>query len=616
MLLNNNGPSDTVVQPPGGVFRRQKQQEAERHSNNNSSKTKRSGKSASAGGGTSSVRNSWSFTSELPMQVPTVPTVKENIYVDPETLINANGELKAVSRSRLRQRSVSNLNAAALAGTRERRDHSSSNRHQNGGTMAKGVDYIRIHHPTPVRAALAAQHQPIDLTATALPPATNVVDLQIQDRSEYGNPDGSSAHSTAERDSGVVANVKTGDQTGLIHPVMDLYQAINQNQSNDYKIIQGYVIQPEMGADGCMSSQQHAHPGQAANAPMVRHGSGRGSATNARGFPSSSSSSAGSTGKTSAEVHASRKPAAAGAPVPTSTGPNAVKTEWTFLPSPTANTTEPQHREINSKPEESSMVRKGLLWVMRDRIFSRYHERFCILTRNYLHCFKKGSEASLTQMGNFLFKVNLAEVIAVQWLDKRGTAIVCLTLAKEGRLLLKTSMDLNGWFDDLQCCVKETIGRRQTLLMDQRGRTETFTSSSVSVAQQQQPQQQQRPAPVQSVYRDRSLAARENNKPTNRFSLMVDHEVKLTGTGGSTSDHSDNGLNNSAVLTAEPQSLGNYNAVPAQVTSSTPPPAVQSPPVPVPYRERSVSFDRSRASKAEREAKRRSYYPSNHVTQV
>lgn len=41
-------------------------------------------------------------------------------------------------------------------------------------------------------------------------------------------------------------------------------------------------------------------------------------------------------------------------------------------------------------------------------------------------------------------------MIAVQWLDKRGTAIVCLTLAKEGRLLVKTSMDLNGWFDDLQ----------------------------------------------------------------------------------------------------------------------------------------------------------------------
>ena len=372
MLLNNNGPNDTVVQPSGGnvVFRRQKQQETERH-NNNSSKTKKGMKSGGAGGGTSSVRNSWSFTTELPMQhhvVPMVPAVKENIYVDPETLINANGDLKAVSRSRLRQRSVSNLNSAALAGTRERRDHSSSNRHPNG-TMAKGVDYIRIHHPNPIRAALALNHQPTDLTTTILPSSngttatTNVVDLQIQDRSEYGNPDGSSAHSTAERESGVVGSTKTVEQTGLIHPVMDLYQAINQNQSNDYKLIQSYAIQPEMldGSNGRDSQQQQQqqqpHPGQTSNPPMVRHGSGRGSATNTRGggFPSSSSSSsAGSTGKTSAEVvHASgsRKPTAAGTPMPTtSTGPNAVKTEWTFLPSPTA-ATEPQHREINSKPE-------------------------------------------------------------------------------------------------------------------------------------------------------------------------------------------------------------------------------------------------------------------------
>lgn len=49
-------------------------------------------------------------------------------------------------------------------------------------------------------------------------------------------------------------------------------------------------------------------------------------------------------------------------------------------------------------------------------------------------------------------------MIAVQWLDKRGTAIVCLTLAKEGRLLVKTSMDLNGWFDDLQVSLSLRFG--------------------------------------------------------------------------------------------------------------------------------------------------------------
>lgn len=320
------------------VFRRQKADaeldQQQRQSNNKMNNSKKKGKSA--GGGTSSVRNSWSFTTELPIQhhVAVVP-IKENIYVDPETLINGNsaGDLKAVSRSRLRQRSVSNLNAAALAGTRSR-DHSSSNRHHQNGTMAKGVDYIRIH-PNPVRTAPLSVHQPAEMTVV-------LSDHQIQDRSEYGNPDGSSAHSTAERESGVVAN-NNGNKAEVIHPGMDLYQAINQNQANDYKIIQGYVIQPETADANSNNRVVESAALPAGQPPLVRSGSGRGSATKARAFPSSSSS----TGKTSAEVHASRKPAAA---VATSTGPNAVKTEWTFLPSPTAPT-EPQHREINSKPE-------------------------------------------------------------------------------------------------------------------------------------------------------------------------------------------------------------------------------------------------------------------------
>ena len=64
--------------------------------------------------------------------------------------------------------------------------------------------------------------------------------------------------------------------------------------------------------------------------------------------------------------------------------------------------------------------------------------------------------------------------------------------------------------------------------------------------------------------------------------VMSDHEVKLTTGVGIASENANNGQTNGP-LSAEPQSLGNY-AVPAQVTSSTPPPVVSSPPVPVPYR--------------------------------
>lgn len=63
---------------------------------------------------------------------------------------------------------------------------------------------------------------------------------------------------------------------------------------------------------------------------------------------------------------------------------------------------------------------------------------------------------------------------------------------------------------------------------------------------------------------------------------MSDHEVKLTSAVGSASENNADNGPSTGVLSAEPQSLGSY-AVPAQVTSSTPPP-VPGPPVPVPYR--------------------------------
>ena len=64
----------------------------------------------------------------------------------------------------------------------------------------------------------------------------------------------------------------------------------------------------------------------------------------------------------------------------------------------------------------------GLLWQQKDRFFSRWKERFFILTQvllnindnfekllklfqDYLHCFKKES-SRITEMGGFIFKVS------------------------------------------------------------------------------------------------------------------------------------------------------------------------------------------------------------------
>ena len=57
----------------------------------------------------------------------------------------------------------------------------------------------------------------------------------------------------------------------------------------------------------------------------------------------------------------------------------------------------------------SSAVRKGLLWQQRDKMFSRWKERFFILTPDYLQCFKKGT-SRITEMGGFIFKQRLSEV--------------------------------------------------------------------------------------------------------------------------------------------------------------------------------------------------------------
>ena len=51
-----------------------------------------------------------------------------------------------------------------------------------------------------------------------------------------------------------------------------------------------------------------------------------------------------------------------------------------------------------------SLVRKGLMWVQQDKLFSRWKERFIILTTGYLQIFKKGA-TRFSDMGTFINKV-------------------------------------------------------------------------------------------------------------------------------------------------------------------------------------------------------------------
>ena len=57
----------------------------------------------------------------------------------------------------------------------------------------------------------------------------------------------------------------------------------------------------------------------------------------------------------------------------------------------------------------TSQLKKGILWQQRDKIFSRWKERFFVLTKDYLQCFKKGT-SRITEMGGFIYGIRLSDV--------------------------------------------------------------------------------------------------------------------------------------------------------------------------------------------------------------
>jgi len=113
-------------------------------------------------------------------------------------------------------------------------------------------------------------------------------------------------------------------------------------------------------------------------------------------------------------------------------------------------------------------VRKGLLWHQRDKLFSRWKERFFILTKDYFHCFKKDS-SKLTEMGEFLFKVKLVDIDGVSLLDKRGYLTICVSQLRDGRLYLRRHEGIRDWFSTLQCTVYESKRRRKFWVRGQGG---------------------------------------------------------------------------------------------------------------------------------------------------
>lgn len=112
---------------------------------------------------------------------------------------------------------------------------------------------------------------------------------------------------------------------------------------------------------------------------------------------------------------------------------------------------------------EIHAIKRGLLWEQRERLFSRWKERYFILTKDYLHCFKRATN-NITPMGQFIFKVKLVDVEKVEWVNKKSYAAIGLTLVgRESRILLRGSIGLDDWFHLLEECTIGSKERRRAL---------------------------------------------------------------------------------------------------------------------------------------------------------
>lgn len=130
-------------------------------------------------------------------------------------------------------------------------------------------------------------------------------------------------------------------------------------------------------------------------------------------------------------------------------------------------------------------IKRGLLWQQRDRLFSRWKERYFVLTRDYLHCFKRASGSAnerASDMGQFIFKVKLVDVEKVEWLNRRSYSAIGLLLGREGRVLLRCDDGLEDWFELLEECTMTSKERRRALKIAQGPRSRASLAAPVSHA--------------------------------------------------------------------------------------------------------------------------------------
>nr|XP_023019079.1 uncharacterized protein LOC111507927 isoform X1 [Leptinotarsa decemlineata]XP_023019081.1 uncharacterized protein LOC111507927 isoform X2 [Leptinotarsa decemlineata] len=114
--------------------------------------------------------------------------------------------------------------------------------------------------------------------------------------------------------------------------------------------------------------------------------------------------------------------------------------------------------------ETAHVIKRGLLWQQRDKFFSRWKERYFILTRDYLYVFRRASGTDrISEMGQFIFKVKLTDLVKIEWENKKTYSTVALILGRDGKIYLRSSEGLEDWFELLEECMFTSKEKRKAM---------------------------------------------------------------------------------------------------------------------------------------------------------
>ena len=107
------------------------------------------------------------------------------------------------------------------------------------------------------------------------------------------------------------------------------------------------------------------------------------------------------------------------------------------------------------RPEAVPLAQSSL-WLRRDKLFSKWRERFFTLTSSHLKCFQT-EEASVLlwkvtirpSQGTVIsvpFQMSVSDILDVVMSDKKGYLTLSITFRKEGKIMLRSSSGIQAWF--------------------------------------------------------------------------------------------------------------------------------------------------------------------------